>query len=75
MDNKAKYPRIVGGYKLTVNVDWEDGENEDIDISNIEIRERHGTLSAMMYDMEGLESERADALTLGCGKYIAFSLS
>jgi hypothetical protein len=24
MDNKAKYPRIVG-YKLTVNVDWEDG--------------------------------------------------
>jgi hypothetical protein len=42
MDNKAKYPRIVG-YKLTVNVDWEDGENEDIDISNVEIRFNHRT--------------------------------
>jgi hypothetical protein len=27
MDNKAKYPRIVG-YKLTVNVDWEDGRTK-----------------------------------------------
>ena len=54
MDNKAKYPRIVG-YKLTVNVDWEDGENEDIDISNVEIRDMEDVL-------EGLESERADYL-------------
>jgi len=54
MDNKAKYPRIVG-YKVMVNVDWEDGENEDIDISNVEIRD-------MEYVLEGLESERADDL-------------
>jgi hypothetical protein len=59
MDNKAKYPRIVG-YKLTVNVDWEDGENEDIDISNIEIRDMEDVL-------EGLESERAG---LGWEDYI-----
>jgi hypothetical protein len=52
--DKMKYPRIVG-YKLTVNVDWEDGENEDIDISNIEIRDMEDVL-------EGLESERADDL-------------
>ena len=54
MDNKAKYPRIVG-YKVTANVDWEDGENEDIDISNVEIRDMEDVL-------EGLESERADDL-------------
>jgi hypothetical protein len=52
--DKMKYPRIVG-YKLTVNVDWEDGENEDIDISNVEIRDMEDVL-------EGLESERADDL-------------
>ena len=58
--DKMKYPRIVG-YKLTVNVDWEDGENEDIDISNIEIRDMEDVL-------EGLESERAD--DLGWEEYI-----
>jgi hypothetical protein len=40
---------------LAVNVDWEDGENEDIDISNVEIRDMEDVL-------EGLESERADDL-------------
>ena len=60
MDNKAKYPRIVG-YKVTINVDWEDGENEDIDISNVEIRDMENIL-------EGLESERADYL--GWEEYI-----
>jgi hypothetical protein len=54
MDNKAKYPRIVG-YKVTVNVDWEDGENEDIDISNVEIHDMDNVL-------EGLENERATDL-------------
>jgi hypothetical protein len=52
--DKMKYPRIVG-YKVTINVDWEDGENEDIDISNVEIRDMENVL-------EGLESERADDL-------------
>ena len=54
MDIKAKYPRIVG-YKVTVNVDWEDGENEDIDISNVEIHDMDNVL-------EGLENERATDL-------------
>ena len=52
--DKMKYPRIVG-YKLTVNVDWEDGENEDIDISNVEIHDMDNVL-------EGFENERATDL-------------
>jgi hypothetical protein len=49
-----QYPRIVG-YKITITVDWADGETEDIDISNVEIHDMDNVL-------EGLENERATDL-------------